>query len=376
MFTKKPNNFLAKGIPAKLLLIPGTIIFLFLLMTFGSRYLPNKSEYKKDQAHLLTTMEGRLAETPKPEVKLPVKGYIVPGAAGTCMVDAGAGVANFLEPDIDFDKYILLGNPTLIMAAGNKSERYGPGANFLTPFINLGYTPFRGATTSIHPPQNAANNIEPQNFIYFKTKEEELAFIKRLLSSNIIPIATLTRDPFEPIEGGLFSSLVGYDRNGIWLNVSGPLTEKYAQGRNFTDLPIRYDPRFLSYEEFFRFWTPDHQFFWVIKTGSRLSDSQIYAVNKKNAQQAPENLQKTITFLKKNGNLMLFTAASDAPTAVVLHRFFQKQGNLALAEEYLQMAKTYTDILATADLKENRETIIKTLEVVYPYFVKVSTLWP
>lgn len=365
-----------KGLPAKLLFIPGVIIFLIIIWTIGPQFLPNEAEYKKDQAHLRLVVEGKLPENPAPQVKLPIRGYIIPGAAGWCMVDAAAGIANYLEPDIDFDKFILLDNPTLFMAARNPNERYGTGMSIMRTFINLGYTPFRGVTSPIHPPQNVSMDIEPQNFIYFKTKEEELVFMKRLLSSGVIPIVTVTRDPFEPIEGGAFVSLVGYDQNGVWLNVSPPLPGKYAQGRNFMDLPTRYEPRFLTYDKFFKFWTPDHQFLWVVKTGNRKPEGEIYAENKKNAQDAPTNMQKTIEFLKGNGDLLLFTAVSDAPTAMVFYRYFQKRGNLVLANQYLEMAKKYASMLATQGLEDNRQTYIKTLEAVSPYYAKVATMWP
>lgn len=372
-----------KGLPAKFLLIPGVIIFVILLAIFGPRYLPNESEYKKDQAHLVEVIKGRLPENPAPQVKLSVRGYIIPGADGWCWIDAAAGIANYLEPDIDFDKFIILNNPTLVMAARNKNERYGPGANVMAAFIKLGYTPFRGATTPIHPPQTVSNGIEPQNLIYFKAKEEELNFMKRLLSANIVPVVTLTRDPFEPIEGGLFSSLVGFDQNGVWLNVSPPLPEKYAQGRNFMDLPQRYESRFLSYKKFFEFWTPDHQFLWAVKTGNRKEDTEIYAENKKNIQEAPANMQKTIEFLKGDGDLLQFSAASDAPTAMVFYRYFQKRGDLALADKYLEVAKTYIQFLPGSTgagilkAEENgRQRYIKTLEAVYPYYIRVATMWP
>ncbi len=375
-----------KGLPAKILLIPGVIIFLFLLVTFAPQFLPNTSEYKKDQAYLAEVMAGKLPENPALQVKLPINGYIIPGAVGWCWVDAAAGIVNYLEPDIDFDKFILLNNPTLVMAARNKDERYGPGANVMAAFIKLGYTPFRGATTSIHPPQNANSGIDPHNLIYFQTKEEELNFMKRLLSANIVPVVTLTQDPFEPIEGGLFSSLVGFDQNGVWLNVSPPLPEKYAQGRNFMDLPERYEPRFLSYDKFFKFWTPDHQFLWAVKTGNRKEDAEVYAENKKNVQEAPQNMQKTIEFLKDNGDLQQFSAAADAPTAMVFYRYFQKRGNLALAKEYLEMATTYVQFwpegkdvgvfaIFTA-AENNRQRYVQTLETVYPYHAKVATMWP
>ncbi|MBI5465231.1 hypothetical protein HY946_01320, partial [Candidatus Gottesmanbacteria bacterium] len=75
-----------KGLPAKFLLIPGIVIFLVLVITFGSRYLPNESEYKKDQTHLQEILAGKLPENPALQVKLPVRGYIIPAADGWCWV--------------------------------------------------------------------------------------------------------------------------------------------------------------------------------------------------------------------------------------------------------------------------------------------------
>lgn len=370
-----------KGLPAKFLLIPGVIIFLIIAWTIAPQFLPNEAEYKKDQAHLSVIMTGRLPDNPASQVKLPVRGYIIPAGAGFCMVDAAAGIANYLESDIDSDKFLLMGNPTLIMAARNKNERYGQGGSIMRPFINLGYTPLRGVTSPIHPPQIFSMDIEPENFIYFKNKEEELVFMKRLLSAGIVPIVTLTRDPFEPIEGGLFSSLVGYDQNGVWLNVSPP-SEKYAPGKHFMELPERYEPRFLTYAKFLEFWTPDHQFLWVVKTGNRKADAEIYAENKKNAREASVNMQKTIEFLKADGDLGLFTSAFNTPTAMAFYRHFQKQGDLALANQYLELAKTYESIrelqsVGLLKAKENdRQTYIKTLEAVYPYYARVAAIWP
>lgn len=210
--------------------------------------------------------------------------------------------------------------------------------------------------------------------------------MKRLLSANIVPIVTLIRDPFEAIEGELFSSLVGYDQNGVWVNVPPPLPDKYAQGRNFMDLPQRYEPRFLTYDKFFEFWRPDHQFLWAVKTGDRIPDEQVYTINKQNAQEAPANMQKTIEFLKNNGDLQQLTGIGDAPTAMVFYRYFQKKGNIALANQYLEMAKTYiqfwpeakdTSVLAIfTGAEKDRQRYIQTLEAVYPYYSKVATMWP
>lgn len=114
----------------------------------------------------------------------------------------------------------------------------------------------------------------------------------------------------------------------------------------------------------------------MVKTGNRKSDEEIYAENKKNAQEASANMNKTIEFLKANGYLGLFTAASDAPTTMVFYRYFQKGGNVALANQYLELAKTYVQfwpeskdagVFTIFTAAENdRQRYIKTLEAVYP----------
>lgn len=372
------------GLPAKFLILPALII-LFSIYWFGLRqFLGSATEYKKDQAYLTAVMAGKLPDNPAPSVKLPVRGYLIPAASGMCMVDAGAGIANYLEPDIDFDDFVLLGTPTLISAARNQSERYGPGGSFTRTFINLGYTPFRGATTPIHPPQNVNMDIAPTNLIYFKTKEEELLYLKRLLTANIVPIVTFTRDPFKPIEGGLFSSLVGYDNTGVWVNVSPP-SDLYAPGKHLLELPQRYDPRHLTYDQFFKYWTPDHQLLWFVKTGPRTPEAEIYAVNKRYIQEAPANLRATIDFLKSSGDLREFSAPPDVPVFMVLYRYFKNQGNLALANEYLKLAQTYEslrqsqapptpNILLAAE--EDRQQYIQMLEAAYQPYLAIAALWP
>ena len=368
-----------KGLPAKFLFIPGGIIFLIIVWTISPQFLPNEAEYKKDQAYLAEVMNGKLPETPSPEVKLPVKGYIIAGGAGTCMVDAAAGIANFYEPDIDFDTFIFYANPTLIMAKRDKNERYGPGLSIMRAFKNFGYIPFRGATTPIHPPQNIVADFEPQNLIYFKDVKEELLFAKKLLSAGIVPIVGLQHDPFEDIEGGVFSSLVGYNKDGVWLNIS-PQSERYAPGKKYyLDEPIRYEPRFASYDLLMKYWTGEHQLLWAVKSGERKSEAEIYSENKKNIQEAPVTLQKSIEFLKNNGNVSDFTAASQTPEAAVLYRYFQAKGNLALANQYKELAKTYESLRQSESpgiVASDRQKMIEVLTTVYPHIFQVSTLWP
>lgn len=367
-----------KGLPVKFLFIPGLIAFLILIITFGPRFLPNETEYKKDQAHLAEIMRGKLPETPAPGVKLPVKGYIIAGGGGYCWVDAAAGIANHYESDIDFNKFIFYANPTLIMAARNKNERYGPGLSTMRAFKNFGYTPFRGATTPIHPPQNTAADFEPQNLIYFKSVQEELLFAKKLLSAGIVPIIGLQRDPFEDVEGGLFSSLVGYNQDGVWLNVSPP-SERYAPGNKYyLDEPGRYEPRFASYDLLLKFWVGEHQLLWVVRSGERKSEAEVYRENKKNVQEAPDNLRKSIEFLKNNGSLLDFTAALQTPEAAVLYRYFKKKGDLSLANHYKELADTYESVKLSQikNPKDDRQKMIEVLTAVYPYIFKISSLWP
>lgn len=368
-----------QGLPAKWLFIPGVIAALFLFFNVAAPFLPNETEYRRDQARLEEVMRDFLPIAPLAEVKLPVKGYIIAGGAGYCMVDAAAGIANFLEPDVNFDKFILYANPTRIMAGRDKNERYGPGLSIMRAFLNLGYTPFRGATTSIHPPQNTVADFEPQNLIYFKSAQEELAFIKKLLSNGIIPIITLTRDPFEPIEGGAFVSMVGYNQDGVWINVS-PSSERYALGNKYyLEEPIRYEPRFASYDLLMKFWTNDHQLIWTVKTSPRQTEAEIYAENKKNVQEAAANLQKTIDFLANNGSLLDFTAAIQTPEAAVFYRHFQTQGNLILADQYKELAKIYESFRQSQNpgiVTSDRQKTVAVLTAVRPQISKIATLWP
>ncbi|MEK7565974.1 MAG: hypothetical protein AAB506_02935, partial [Patescibacteria group bacterium] len=313
-----------------------------------------------------------LPPNPASQVKLPVKSYLISGGGGFCWLEAASGLANYLEPDIDLDKFILYDHPTLFMAARDRNQRYGPGLSMIHAFVNLGYTPFRGATSPIHPPQNIFPDIDPQNFIYFKNTDEEFVFMKKLLSAGIVPIIGISNDPFENISGGAFVSVTGYDQNGVWINVSPP-SEKYAPGKKyFLEPPDRYEARLVSYDKFRQVWTGEHQLFWFMKTGNRKTEGEIYAENKKNAREAPANMQKTIEFLKANGDLQLFTYSSDTPTAAALYRYFQKKGNPDLANQYLQLANTYE----SPNPKDGRQKMIETLTSAYPSISKAATMWP
>ena len=128
-----------------------------------------------------------------------------------------------------------------------------------------------------------------------------------------------------------------------------------------------------------KYWTGEHQLLWAVKSGERKSEAEIYSENKKNIQEAPVTLQKSIEFLKNNGNVSDFTAASQTPEAAVLYRYFQAKGNLALANQYKELAKTYESLRQSESpgiVASDRQKMIEVLTTVYPHIFKVSTLWP
>lgn len=366
-----------RGISAKILFIPGLIVILFLLSLLFSSFDPQiflgrfNGEYERNQAYLLTAMKTKLPEKPLPEIKYPIKGYRIPGLGGFCWIESSSGLIKYLEPDIDFDTFILYARPTLVMAGRNKKERWGPGLNQTHAFTELGYTAFRGSTNPSHLPQSVFPDIDPRNLIYFRTPEEELTFMKKLISERIIP--TITYD-------GDFSTIVGYNQEGIWIVKSDP-SQTDKEGRNFMTYPVPFEPTFITYGELPKNWDLDHQFFWFEKTGLRKSEEEIYLENKQNAKEAPQNMKTVIDFLKKGGNLVDFTYEIDIPSSMTLYRYFTKRGNIDLANKYLEIAKIYeaqrVSLGKDSRTSESnaRKFYIETLTKVQPLLKEAATMW-
>ncbi len=367
-----------KGISAKILFLPGFILLLFLLFSLFSSLDPQiffgsfNGEYEKDQAYLLTAMKTKLPENPLPEIKYPIKGYRIPGVGGFCWIESSSGLINYLEPDIDFDTFIFYGRPTLVMAGRNKNERWGPGLSQTHAFTELGYTAFRGSTKPSHPAQSVFPDIDPRNLIYFRTSEEELTFMKKLVSAQIIP--TIVYD-------GDFSTVVGYNKDGIWIVKSDP-SQTDREGRNFMTYPVPFEPTFVTYTELPAKWDLDHQFFWFEKTGLRKSGSEIYLENKRNAGEAAQNIQTVINFLNKGGNLVDFTYEIDIPSSMTLYRYFTKRGNIDLANKYLEIAIIYEAqrVSLGKDSRRSeanaRKFYIESLTKVQPLLEKAALMWP
>lgn len=370
----KENYSVSRGLPAKILLIPGILALLVLIfyIGFGRGIFSNIPEYKKDQVHLAATMKTKLPEKPLPEIKYPIRGYRIPGLGGFCWIESSSGLIKYLEPDIDFDTFIFYARPTLIMAGRDDNERWGPGLNQTHAFVEFGYTAFRGSTNPTHPPQSVFPDIDPRNLIYFKTKREELDFIKRLISAQIIPTIGYSGD---------FSTVVGYNKDGLWIVRSDP-SQTDKEGRNFMTYPIPFEPTFITYKELFDNWGIDYQFFWFEKTGPRKPVNKIYAENKKNTQEAAQNMKTVLDFLKNGGRLIDFTYEIDIPSSMTLYRYFIKRGDVNLANVYLKIAEIYDlqrESLGPDSRKtqsEARKFYIETLTKVQPLLEKAATMWP
>lgn len=360
-----------KGLPAKFLFIPGIVILLVLIITFAPRFLPNESEYKKDQARIAQVMQGKIPEQALPEIKYPIQGYRIPGLGGFCWLESAAGLIKWLEPDIDFDTFVFYGNPTLVMAGRNKNERWGLGLNQIHAFTQLGYTAYRGSTNPNNLPQSVFPDIEERNLIYFKTPQEELELMKRMISAKIIP--TIAYD-------GDFSTIVGYNKDGVWLVKSDPdQTDK--EGRDFMTYPVAFNANFFTYDELLDKWQINYQFFWFEKTGPRKAEGEIYAENRKNAEESAQNIKLVMNYLEQGGNLLDLTYAVDVPSSISLYRYFTKRGNIDLANQYFEIAKVYDSQRASvgpnpiATEPKDRKFYLETLTKVQPLHERVARAW-
>lgn len=374
-----------KGLSAKILLIPGSIIvfiiLFFLISSIDLRdsqvffgLINGENKYREDQTYLTSVMKTKLPETPLTEVKYPITGYRIPSLGGFCWLESGSGLAKYLEQDIDFDTYVFYGNPTLIMAGRNKNERWGAGLNQIHAFTQLGYTAFMGSTSLNRFPQSVYPDIAPRNFIYFKNAQEELVFMKRLISANIIP--TINYD-------GDFSTIVGYNKDGVWMVKSDPdqvdRDPKTGKPRNFMTYPVSYNPGFFTHKELFGKWKTRNQFLWYEKTGQRKPENEVYLENKKNAQESVQTMKTVINYLKNQGNLIDFTYGIDIPSSISLYRYFNKRGNTNLANVYFEIAKIY-DSQRVAHESNPQEFyskyMIETLTKVQPLYEKAASMWP
>lgn len=364
-----------KSLPIKAVLAPGVIIFLILVFFISYLIIPYQLEYKKDQAYLKENFKAELLLKPLSEIKYPVKSYLIT-TGGFCWLLSQSSIMSYLEPDIDFNTFVLYGNPTLFMAGRTEKERHGPALNGIHSFKNLGYTFYRGSTNPIHPPQVVFPDIEPENFIYFKNKDEEFLLIKKLLAAGIIPIVHIK---------GSFLPLIGYDDKGIWLGT--PESENIPEEEkpeNFLEIVILDKTWSMSYDEFFKNWSGDNQFFWYKKTNPRKTEAEVYKENKKNALKAAQNIKSTIGILqnlKEHQNISwIYTYDFDTPSAVALYDYFLNKGNTELAQKYLEIAEIYDkereSFGPNLPQSAGAQFLIQLLSRLHPYYEEAGKMWP
>lgn len=297
MLGKKPSN-IQPGIPAKFILAAALVILTLLFFTVGRKFVGYELEYRNDQKRIASIFGDKLSPVIKEEIKYPVKSFAIPRSS--CWLATGAGVANYLEPDIDAATFAFYGNPTLYMAGRGNNERYGEGLSWIKAFSNLGYTVYYGSTNPEHPPQNVYPDVAPENMIYFKDYDDEVLFIKKLLSSGYVPVIGANRKGlgFDD-DGGDFVAIAGYDKQGFWLVSPDPKEQAIEQP--LTD-PVRItEPRFITDEQFKQVFKGNRQLFWLEKTGTRKSLQIVYEENKNNAQEVAVNMIKTRDFILQDG---------------------------------------------------------------------------
>ncbi|MFH1314814.1 MAG: hypothetical protein ABIH67_00275 [Candidatus Uhrbacteria bacterium] len=357
------------------LLISAVITCLVLTIIVVYKNWPNQEEYENDQAFLSEHFQTVLLAEPLEEIIYPVQSYVIT-TGGFCWLLAQSSIMSYLEPDIDFHTFVLHGNPTLFMAGRNEQERYGPALNGIHSFENLGYTFYRGSTSSIQPPRNVFPDIESENLIYFKNADEELLFVKKLLTVGIIPIVHIK---------GSFLPLIGYDDQGIWL--ANPESEDIAledQPKDLLEVTVLNQTWYMSNDDFFDNWSGDDQFFWYEKTGPRITDAELYQENRTNALEAPENIETTIGILKNldaSQNISwIYTYDYDTPSTVALYYYFLNKGNKKLADKYLEIANFYDQAreLRGPDLPlyGDEEYLAELLTEVLPLYKEAAALWP
>lgn len=386
-----------EGLPAKLLLLPGIIIFVALFSFFSFHFDPQifltrfnlKKEYEKDQTYLKMALKTKLPEEPLNQVQYQAQGYRCPGC---CLVGAGAGLAHYYEPDIDFDAFIAYGIPTIFYAEEKgKTKRFGPGFDVWRAFANLGYTAYRGKPSPIHPPQIIFPTFNPQNYITFQDKDEEILFIKKLLSAGNIPI----------IPWGDFLMVTGFnenDRDNLWFSSQtnkGSLMEYPPlltnSKRKFADWVQAWGSQGGNYHP------ENYVFYWVEKVGPRKTVAEILKENKLAAQEAPAKMQKAIDYLKSTGRWGDFisalnvgnvstsrfedySASIDIPMTAALSRYLRKLGYGKLADQYWEIAKIYDQTQAAIgnepDSGKQIKLVIETLVKVKPLAEQAAALWP
>ncbi len=294
---------------------------------------------KQQKEHILSVMKTKLPSTLLPSKTLPLMQYVLPNA--TCYYFAGASIAHYLENDIDFDKFLWYGRPVRFKYDQRFGQlRSGPPAGELVmeAFYNLGYTAYQGNTRGQPMPAILLTHMTgSDNFIYFKTQKEAFDFIKRLVNVDV-PVM-LNGAPMRGKSVGDFGFLAGYDEQYVYVR-----PESTKQPFFYQDPEILTDFMKVPITEFLTIWArTNNEFYWFEKTQNRLSEDQVYQLNKADAFEAYANIQKFIADLPNKGSRSYSSDGDGVNSRASAYRYLKKLGYGQLAEKYLQIAYAYNN---------------------------------
>ncbi|MBU0979304.1 MAG: hypothetical protein KJ709_00725 [Nanoarchaeota archaeon] len=306
----------------------------------GVEIVDDEDEFKKNYDDIMAEMKDIIPEVPEKQKLLDISSFYTPSA--TCYFSAGASLANYME-DLSYDEFIWYGRPLHFQYDTRwDTLRTGVGGGELTfeSFYNLGYKAYVGRTTKMYlPTPERLHMMASRNFIFFDTDEEALDFIKRLLSADI-PVMINLQVGTTPD----FLFIKGYDETHIFI----PPYVDYSTGEYilsdekqlFSDEAIENkDTQSLTYEQFFSLWEKSgNTFYWFVKNDERKTEQEIFQINKKDAEEAYDNVQKFIADL----DFEVHTSGEDQITGTAAaSRYLTKQGYAGLGKKYMELAALY-----------------------------------
>ncbi len=337
------------------------VLLTIVILVIGYFLWPKKQQVsdfqiKQQQDRIFSSMKTKLPTTPLPSKTLSMVAYVLPNA--TCYYFAGASVAHFLDEDINYDKFLWYGRPLRFKFDERFGDlRTGPPAGdlFMEAFYNLGYKTYQGNTSGILMPAILMTHMTADdNFVFFKEQQEAFNFVKRLISADQPVI--LNGAPMPNIKVGDFGFFAGYDDNFVYVR---PIPDKF---------PFYYqEPEILTttykvpVQEFLTIWNrTDNTFYWFEKTYARISEPEIFQMNKADAQETYANMQKFINNLTKDSNLRSYSSNGDGVNSrAAASRYLKTLGYSQLAEKYLGIAKLYNDKEDFAKIAEMEKTAAK-----------------
>ncbi len=294
----------------------------------------------------MAEMNDIIPETPEEEKQMDITFFVT--LYPTCYFDAGASIANYME-NLSYDEFIWHGRPINFKYDTRwDSLRTGVGGSELVfeSFYNLGYKAYNGKTEKRYPVLPGRNHMRPSsNFIFFDTNKEAWDFVKRLMSADIPVMVALQGD---------YHIIKGYNKTHIFIPPYMNLkTEEYIHPDEmplFNQEALKWkETQILTYDEFFSLWkkTGDN-FYWFVKQQEGKTEQEMFNINKKDAEEAYDNVQKFIKsadFGSNTSDELFYTSDEELIIATAsASRYLTKQGNTELSEKYMELATICNNI--------------------------------